>query len=141
MKKICKRCGLEKDVAGFYSHVKMSDGLLSFCKTCTKTRILIHRNKNIKRIRAYDSYRRRPANMSQKQIERKRKYQMEYRKRRRKQVNACNHVQRKLVDQRPNICSNCGTKTKIVGHHFDYNKPINVVWLCQSCHVKLHRNL
>lgn len=40
--------------------------------------------------------------------------------------------------QRPNCCSNCGVKCKPEAHHNDYNKPLDIVWLCKSCHEKVH---
>lgn len=40
--------------------------------------------------------------------------------------------------KRPEICSKCGRKTKIEGHHSDYSKPLEVIWLCHRCHVRLH---
>ena len=34
-------------------------------------------------------------------------------------------------------CRDCG-KLEVHGHHEDYNKPLDVVWLCQNCHNLLH---
>lgn len=40
---------------------------------------------------------------------------------------------------RPLNCSQCDSnKTKIEGHHENYSKPLDVVWLCSSCHHNLH---
>lgn len=34
-------------------------------------------------------------------------------------------------------CETCG-KHKTDAHHPDYSKPLEVVWLCRSCHKKEH---
>ena len=38
---------------------------------------------------------------------------------------------------RPDRCSKCGEKGFIDAHHENYDKPLEVMWLCRSCH-KLH---
>jgi hypothetical protein len=40
---------------------------------------------------------------------------------------------------RPEICSRCGAGGKIQGHHRDYDKPLEVEWLCIGCHGEVHR--
>lgn len=43
---------------------------------------------------------------------------------------------------KPDACSTCGVVLPspfIHGHHTDYTKPLDVVWVCTACHGKLHR--
>jgi hypothetical protein len=42
---------------------------------------------------------------------------------------------------RPTVCSECGQERKVVGHHDDYTKPLDVRWLCYSCHKIEHNKL
>lgn len=45
--------------------------------------------------------------------------------------------------QRPEGCSACGKPPwtgKLHAHHDDYDKPLDVRWLCASCHKKQHGN-
>jgi len=42
---------------------------------------------------------------------------------------------------KPNDCGNCRIKTsRLQGHHKDYNKPLEIEWLCIKCHNKIHRD-
>jgi hypothetical protein len=43
---------------------------------------------------------------------------------------------------RPDQCSSCGVVgQKVIPHHENYQKPLDVVWLCENCHAKLHGKL
>jgi len=38
---------------------------------------------------------------------------------------------------KPDVCQICGAPNP-VSHHHDYNKPFDVLWVCNSCHRKIH---
>lgn len=37
---------------------------------------------------------------------------------------------------KPKKCSACGSSAPLHGHHEDYDKPLEVEWLCAKCHRK-----
>jgi len=41
--------------------------------------------------------------------------------------------------QKKDICQLCGSSEKIEAHHHDYDKPLDVIWLCRICHRMTHR--
>ena len=136
--KECFKCKEVKELSLFYAHKGMSDGHLGKCKDCTKSDALNHRKGNLDKIRAYDRERGK--------LEHRKKSRTEYTKRRRK-THPLSYKAHSLVYNairngklvRPETCSCCGTKKRILGHHHDYNKPLEVVWLCQICHKQLHK--
>lgn len=49
---------------------------------------------------------------------------------------------RKAIKQgslRKKFCEICGEQ-KVEAHHCDYNKPLDVMWLCKKHHAEWHRN-
>lgn len=40
---------------------------------------------------------------------------------------------------RPSKCERCGAEGEVHGHHEDYSKSLDVVWLCRVCHGAVHR--
>lgn len=45
--------------------------------------------------------------------------------------------------RKPTICPHCGrtdVPSRLMhGHHADYDKPLEVVWACSTCHIRAHR--
>jgi len=45
---------------------------------------------------------------------------------------------------KPDFCFECKRRfltREIQGHHIDYSKPLNVIWLCPACHTKIHKEV
>lgn len=45
----------------------------------------------------------------------------------------------KLV--KPTNCKSCNLVRALDGHHPDYSKPLEVVWLCRQCHADTHSGI
>jgi hypothetical protein len=59
----------------------------------------------------------------------------------RKKILAYDQVRKAMKEGtlvRPGKCSVCGTKGYTVPHHPNYDRPLHVRWVCQSCHLKIH---
>ncbi len=41
----------------------------------------------------------------------------------------------------PEHCSQCGVECSPQAHHHDYTRPLDVEWLCVSCHQRRHQGL
>src|ERR1700719_1359171 len=40
---------------------------------------------------------------------------------------------------KPQPCENCGTKENVQAHHTNYAKPLEITWLCATCHNLMHQ--
>jgi ribosomal protein L37AE/L43A len=40
--------------------------------------------------------------------------------------------------KKSDTCEVCGGEKNITGHHFDYSRIFDVVWICRKCHSKYH---
>lgn len=41
---------------------------------------------------------------------------------------------------KPSRCQICGKEKTLDGHHHDYDKPLDVIWVCRKCHMKIHKS-
>lgn len=39
---------------------------------------------------------------------------------------------------KPTKCEICNATKDLEGHHPDYSKPLDVIWMCKDCHVEEH---
>ena len=118
-KKRCFKCGEEKPLSEFYAHPQMADGHLNKCKSCTRSDVKAHRKENPDReletrLRA-----------CAKKPTHKNAYM------------AVEAAIRCGKLEKPERCQGCGrsaSETRISAHHYDYEKPLDVIWLCAACH-------
>lgn len=146
--KTCRACGSTKHTSEFYRHKDMSDGYLNHCKNCVKNRIKCYREKNIEKARAYD--RARGSRVSsekaralyaenrEKVLAYKQKWADANAHKRRAQIAAGNAIRDGKIKKMP--CVVCGDK-KSQAHHDDYDKPLDVVFLCSKHHGERHRQI
>lgn len=40
--------------------------------------------------------------------------------------------------QRQTTCEHCGIVERMLAHHEDYARPLDVTWLCDHCHAMRH---
>lgn len=149
--KSCKKCGEVKSLLHFYKHPKATDGRDSSCKECRKKAVRENRAKNIEYYREYDAMRfqrdahRREANKAYAKTDAGKRSSAKARKKwldanpekRAAHVILNNRVQGGYIEK-PDTCQECGAGGRIHGHHKDYSKPLEVDWLCATCHAKRH---
>ena len=138
MEKPCFKCNEIKPLNCFYKHSAMKDGYLNKCKECNKKDSSEHRYKNIDLVRAYDRERGKTPERIKLSTEQTKRWRAEDRRR----GVAHNTVARALKSgllQKEN-CKKYG-EIKSEAHHEDYDKPLDIVWLCSKCHKQRHKEL
>lgn len=136
--KECFKCKTIKPLSEFYKHDKMADGHLNKCKVCAKEDASKHRTENIEKVRAYDRERGRNPERIAATVATVRAWR-DQDKRRSAAHNAVAKALRQGLLLRA-ACERCGSE-KSVAHHDDYDKPLDIMWLCQPCHKQRHKEL
>ena len=110
--KKCRVCGIVKHTSEFYELTRQ-------CKICKKAIRKKWRKKNKKR-----------------ENDRINKHKAKFHKRTTIQARIRNLVRKGKIEKGP--CVICGSTINVHGHHCDYNKPLDVMWLCATHHMRWH---
>lgn len=160
VKLTCTKCHKEKSYKEFYSCDSREIGRMWNCKECIKAYQKTYKRRRTEEGRSIE----RKPECPEKKSEFNRKWYKEnsayhkeyykqnalkrsknnraYEKRNPERVKAQHALYRALkkgILVRPNKCLVCATKCKPEGHHNDYTKQLEVVWVCRSCHLEIHR--
>ena len=136
--KECFKCKIIKPLENFYKHSRMADGHVNKCKECNKNDATAHRNKNIEKARAYDRARGKIPERIKANTEINRAWRAEDNRRAKAHTAVAKAIRNGSLIRSP--CVRCGEQ-KSLAHHEDYDKPLEVIWLCQPCHKKRHKEL
>jgi hypothetical protein len=140
----CKHCSQDKAADCFY---KSSP---SKCKDCVKAAVNQHRQANLERVRAYDrmrgsqshrvaaraEYRKTPA-YAQSHEAAALRWSAKHPERRKASHIVGNAVRDGRLIPWP-VCALPECDGKPQGHHPDYSRPLDVVWLCDTHHKQAH---
>ena len=143
MKK-CFKCRRSLPLENFYKHSQMADGHLNKCIDCIKNDVRLR----VEKLKKTD-----PNWIIKERSRCRTKYQKYKYKPNRESHNiaskkwSINNIEKKKIHAmvykavqngqiiKPLKCEGCGnTKGKLEAHHEDYNKPLEVKWLCAVCH-------
>lgn len=164
MTKTCSRCGEVKPLEDFYKNKRDLSGRSSACRACIKAKgsepesrrsrreyqksyrrdnkekiraakLLVRKNNpSLCRKRARAEYQRNREGY----LKRSRENDQARPDKRRARGAVERALKRGTLAREP--CTVCG-KQKVEGHHEDYSKPLNVIWLCPAHHKRLHAGL
>jgi hypothetical protein len=134
--KACIECGATKPLTDYYKHPEMADGTLGVCKDCHKGRMKVRRLTN-PAVQEYDRARWR-ADPQRKAATRARAERWAEKNPLAKKAHiAVNNAARDGRLQK-SPCALCGSEKNIQGHHKNYDRPLDVIWLCTTCHHRIH---
>lgn len=167
--KPCNTCKIPKKLSEFNKDKKIKDGHALRCRYCSKIYAKNYAINNPERAKSYRSSPHAKAALAEYEKERYKKPErkksisisnIKYSKTEKGRISARVRGRRSQLKYpnankarslfgnlviagkiiRPDRCEECGISCKPDGHHDDYNKPLNVRWLCKKDHVEWHKN-
>lgn len=146
----CIKCDTSKPESEYYRSSIRASGK-GECKECTRKRVTANRKANLEYYQEFD---RKRANLPHRVQARKEYAQTEQGRKASAKGKAAHYyrypnrsaarsaVTNAVRDGRlykPSKCEACNKTAALHGHHCDYNKPLDVMWLCDPCHKQWHR--
>lgn len=125
---ICKSCSEDKSIDDYYTSNKKT------CKECIKSRAINNRLNKIEYYRSYDKARASQPKRKANAIKVINAWKAQFPNRRKAQIILGNAVRDGRIEKQP--CFICGEKSE--AHHPDYDRPLDVVWLCPAHHKQVH---
>jgi len=134
--KSCTRCGEIKDSFDFQIRNASKDGLTASCKDCLKKYDRMRANLP-HRVQARIDYQKTTAGMKASN-KAKKDFILRNPHKRIAHIKVGNAIRSgRLV--RPESCEICSKNCRPEAHHCDYGKPLDVQWLCKTCHADWHK--
>lgn len=125
--KACSSCKEVKSLDKFQVRKMSKDGLTSSCKSCLKIR---DKAKHDKKAKLY-------CTIPYVDIDPKIAWRMRNGKKQYAHEQLAYAVKTGKIE-RLYLCESCGKRGDMHGHHDDYSKPLDVIWLCPACHKQRH---
>ncbi len=122
--KTCNKCQETLPLSRFHRNKAMADGRLNQCRSC---------HNAITRANGRDRRARNPGADNA--------YVNRWRADNREKVNAQQKVHRAVragLLHKPDKCGYCQIPGPVDAHHPDYDRPLEVKWLCRKCHRAQH---
>ena len=145
--KTCTKCHEKQPLDSFHNHKTGKNGLSSICKSCKSDVDREYRKRPyaIKKERERSRLREDHYGIAKKWTEENRgKVNASIRRYKQKNIQktkASSILSNEIAFGRiakPRRCSLCSKIKPLDGHHHDYDKPLDVTWLCRSCHKAIH---
>ena len=146
---ICKNCGITKPITEFYPHTNMRSGFQNECKQCARSRVEKRRKRlastdvdwvlsEAERHRIKQAKYRTEGRATELRGEKKRMTMLRYEAKNPLKFAARYKFHLAILSGlvTPQPCVRCGAKAE--GHHEDYTRPLDVVWLCTKHHAERH---
>ena len=136
--KTCFKCNTVKLLEDFYKHPNMPDGHVNKCKECNKKDVHENRQKKLDYYRTYDKERAKNPDRQKSASQITRAWRQADKRRNQCHTAVARAIRSGELVRQP--CVRCGEQRSLA-HHEDYDRPLDVMWLCQPCHKQRHKEL